>query len=74
MNTIIICLTVLACVYCITTKGLSFHVTHNHVAEDKFVEAPEEISGKGNTISLDNVLSEIYDTFGINVHMEGDED
>lgn len=74
MNTIIICLTVLACVYRITAKGLAFHVTHKHSSEDKFTGVPEDIPGKGSSVSLDNVLSEIYDTFGINIHTEGDED
>ena len=68
--TCLICCTVFLSILCITEKGIPIHITHQ-VIEPEVPIAPLEGAQAAKT-TLDAVLAEINDAFGISVETEED--
>ena len=70
--TCLICCTVFLSILRITEKGITIHITHQ-IIETETPIAPLEGAQAAKT-TLDAVLAEINDAFGIGVETEGDVD
>ena len=68
--TCLICCTVFLSILCITEKGITIHITHQ-VIEPEMPIAPLDGTQAAKT-TLDAVLAEINDAFGISVETEED--
>jgi hypothetical protein len=65
VTTCVVCITAYLCIHRITKTGLHLYFTRS--TKDEIVELPEETTGT-SAVSLDGVISELNDAFGILTH------